>query len=87
MGSNEKDKSFEQWEEYQAKIDREYEQKMKIVSDEAMKKLKEFQEEHRKKIEQSRIMFETSWSITSKRSDSRGMRSPRQQPQRTLEPN
>jgi len=66
------DVSRDEWKTIQKKIDTEYEKKLKEVSDDAMRKLKSFQTEHKALLEKTQFLLDQS-QIRS-RSGSRGER-------------
>jgi hypothetical protein len=57
---NEGDLSRDEWKNIQRKIDVEYEKKLKEVSDEAMKKLKNYQAEHKALLEKTQFLLDNS---------------------------
>ena len=61
--------SKDEWKHIQKKIDKEYEKKLKQVSDDAMHKLQAFQQEHKNLLEKTQYLLDNS-QIRS-RSDSR----------------
>lgn len=52
--------SRDEWKQIQKKIDSEYEKKLKEVSDDAMKKLQDFQTEHKKLLEKTQYLLDNS---------------------------
>jgi hypothetical protein len=54
------DNSRDEWKTIQKKIDSEYEKKLKEVSDDAMKKLKAFQTEHKALLEKTQFLLDQS---------------------------
>jgi gas vesicle protein len=57
---HERETTAEEWADIQKKIDQEYEKKLKKVGEDAMKKLKEFQDEHHTLQERTQQMMQQS---------------------------
>jgi len=57
---DEQDFTHDDWKNIQKKIDKQYEKKLKEVGDDALKKLKMFQAEHKALLEKTQYLIEHS---------------------------
>lgn len=67
-----------EWKDIRGKIDNEYQKKLKYVNDEAMRKLHDYQKEHKDLLEKTQYLYESEKRARSRASNASVSRMSRQ---------